>query len=301
MSENITHTAVVDDCLRLMQVSDTICSPFKQAAQKHLSMAHLGCITRAGDRCNPGLLETFRNRWADRQPDDHLEAKLAFVLGWLCHRAADRQMKPIFRRFHPPGSRKERPTECSVYHDAFIFQTIYAYGKEPPYHPEMFGKSFTELREKVNVDSIQSLLQVLLRRVLVEMHTLIPDIQNPEVWIEQLFIFQQDFYVNLQRYDNAINHPDPDKVRLYIIEGNFYDPTEPIINCARKLQHGEPVNSDEVTRALTQNAFSHYAQAVETGYRYLQAASDYFSTNMNLETLRKRLDIGRLGRDGIAV
>ncbi len=97
MSENITHTAVVDDSLRLMQAAGTVCEAFNQAARDHLDMAHLGCMTRGGDRCNPGLLTTFRDRWADRTPDDLLEPKLAFVLGWLCHRAADREMKPIFR------------------------------------------------------------------------------------------------------------------------------------------------------------------------------------------------------------
>ena len=91
MSENITHTAVVDDGLRLMQAAGTVCEAFKQAARDHLDIAHLGCMTRAGDRCNPGLLATFRDRWADRTPDDLLEPKLAFVLGWLCHRAADRE------------------------------------------------------------------------------------------------------------------------------------------------------------------------------------------------------------------
>ena len=301
MSENITHTAVVDDCLRLMLASDTICAPFKQAARENLSMAHLGCMTRAGDRCNPGLLETFRDRWEGRDPADHLEAKLAFVLGWLCHRAADRQMKPIFRRFHPPGSRKETPTECSVYHDAYIFQTVYSCGKEPPYHPAMFGASFTELRKNVNVDSIQSLLHVLLRRSLIEMHTLIPDDQNPEVWIDRLFTRQQDFYVNLQRYDDAINNPYPEKVRRYIIDDKFYDPTESIISLARKVQHGERVAVAEVTCAVNEEVRSHYAQALATGYRYLQAASDYFSTDMALDDLKIKLDIGKLGRDGIAV
>jgi hypothetical protein len=61
MSENITHTAVVDDSLRLMQAAGTVCEAFNQAARDHLDMAHLGCMTRAGDRCTPGLLTAFRD------------------------------------------------------------------------------------------------------------------------------------------------------------------------------------------------------------------------------------------------
>lgn len=301
MSENITHTAVVDDCFLLMLASDAISTQFKHASREHLSMAHLGCMTRAGDRCNPGLLESFRGRWASRSSDDHLEAKLAFVLGWLCHRAADRQMKPIFRRFHPQGTPKETTTECSIYHDAYIFKTVYAGGKEPPYQPAMFGELFSELREKINVDSLQSLIHILLRRSLIEMHTLIPDEENPELWIDQLFTRQQDFYVNLQRYDDAINHPEPDKVNRYITTDNFYDPNEPIIAVARRLQYGESISGLDVTNAILAEAHSHYAQALKTGFRYLSAASDFFNTDMPLDTLKNHLDIGKLGRDGIAV
>jgi hypothetical protein len=301
MSENITHTAVVDDCLRLMAASGQICSPFKQAAQDYLSMAHLGCMTRAGDRCNPGLLETMRTRWANRDAAEHLEAKLAFVLGWLCHRAADRQMKPIFRRFHPSEIRQETPTECSIYHDAFLFKTVYAKGTEPPYHPAMFGPLFSQLSNQVNIPNLQILVHILLRRALIEMHTLIPDIDNPEGWIDQLYERKQDFYVSLQRYDDAITNPDPDKVKLYITDDNFYDPNESIISLARMLQHHHPVDESEVSSAVEATIHSHYAKALQTGFHYLLAASQYFNTDMSLTALQKKLDIGKPGRDGIAV
>lgn len=51
------------------------------------AQAHLGCMMQSGDRCNPDLLHTFRERWPTRSPAEHLPAKLTFLLGWLCHRA----------------------------------------------------------------------------------------------------------------------------------------------------------------------------------------------------------------------
>jgi hypothetical protein len=39
MSEHITHTAVLDDCFRLMQASDEISDPLKEAAQSHRDFA----------------------------------------------------------------------------------------------------------------------------------------------------------------------------------------------------------------------------------------------------------------------
>jgi len=301
VSENITHTAVVDDCVRLLLASDEICPAFKLAAREHLDMAHLGCITRSGDRCNPVLLETFRARWDSRAPEDHLEPKLAFVIGWLSHRAADRQMKPIFRRFHPQEMRTETPTECSLYHDAFIFREVYAYGKEPPYHPAMFGPLFADLAEAVDVDSLQALAQVLMRRAFIATHTFIPDVQDPETWLDNLFRLQQSFHVSLERYDDAINHPNPAKVQRYIVGDNFYDTDEPIIAAARRLQRGEAVTAAEVTGAIHAEAKSHYGIALKLGSGYIQAASDFFTSEMTVDELKVKLDIGKPGRDGMGV
>jgi hypothetical protein len=301
MSENITHTAIVDDGLRLLTAADSFCPAFKDAAREHLEMAQLGCMTRSGDRCNPGLLATFRERWQARSPADRLEPKLAFVLGWLCHRAADRQMKPIFRRFHPPQTRTESPTECSIYHDAHVFHEVYANGAEPPYHPAMFGSAFEVLAGAVQVTQIEHLLQVLLRRVLIQMHTLIPDLEDAETWIDSLYTTKQDFYVKLIRYDQAITHPDPEKVRLYITEDNFYDRDDAIIHVARRLQHGEDIPSAEVDAAIATGGNSQYAQALATAVRYLQAASDFFVNHTDEKNLKLQLDIGKPGRDGEAV
>ncbi|MGC9349544.1 MAG: hypothetical protein ACP5JG_15505 [Anaerolineae bacterium] len=301
MSENITHTAVVDDCLRLMAADETFSQAFKEAAQEHQAMTRLGCMTRAGDRCNPGLLATFRERWATRLPEEHLEPKLAFVLGWLCHRAADRQMKPIFRRFHPPETRTESPTECSVYHDAFIFREVYGAGEASPYHPAMFGEDFETLSDTINVADLQDLVHVLLRRALIEMHTLIPNVDDPEAWIDHLFTRRQEFYVDLERYDAAITNPDPEKVQTYIIDDGFYERDDPIIDVARRLQHGEKVTPEEVGGAIDADATSHYGQALKLGMKYLRAADEFFTSDMDIETLKVRLDIGKAGRDGLAV
>ncbi len=101
MSENITHTAVCDDCLRLMSQISNICDAFKQAASDHLDIAQLGAVTRSTDSFNPGLLKRLRDDWDGRQPKDNFESKLAYSLGALCHRAADRTMKPVFKKAAP--------------------------------------------------------------------------------------------------------------------------------------------------------------------------------------------------------
>ena len=50
VSESITHTAVVDDALAIVDWSDRFCEPFKEAAVYQRDIARLGGITRHGDR-----------------------------------------------------------------------------------------------------------------------------------------------------------------------------------------------------------------------------------------------------------
>ena len=81
MSENVTHTAVLDDCIRLMLASDEVCEVFKEVARSHRDFARLGSVTRSGDLFTVRLLGDFRERWEARKPKDRLEPKLAYVLG----------------------------------------------------------------------------------------------------------------------------------------------------------------------------------------------------------------------------
>ena len=148
---------------------------------------------------------------------------------------------------------------------------------------------------------MQTLVHILLRRALIEMHTLIPDTENTETWIDELLTRQQDFYVNLERYDRAITYPDPNKVKQYITDDNFYDPDEAIIASARKLQHGVEITSEEINSSLITMPCSHYGIALYTGMRYLCGASDFFNSDMVMDKLHSVLDIGKPGRDGIAV
>jgi hypothetical protein len=165
----------------------------------------------------------------------------------------------------------------------------------------MFGQAFRTLASSINVSGIEELLHVLLRRALIGMHTLIPDVENPEGWIDRIYRRRQEFHVDLERYNRAITEPDPAKVQTYIAEDGFYDRSESIISTARRLQHGELVSYDEIVVALEAPAESHYGQALAIGMRYLKAASDFFVGDLDRETLEARLDIGKPGRDGQAV
>ena len=282
MSENITHTAVCDDCLRLMSQLPEVCDAFKQAAADHLDVAQLGAVTRSTDTFNPELLRRLRDDWDNRQPRDNFELKLAYSLGALCHRAADRTMKPVFVESAPDD--KQDPTDVSIYHDMFLFREVYKEGVEKPYSPEMFARE-THFEEH---------FRVLFRRALLSIHTFIPDRTNAEAWLDKLFSLRQRFYVQIARYAEAYYHPDPEKTRKYIVEANFHDAGDDLIRLARALQSGAAVDGDAVGKALASGKNeSKYAHALVRGMGYLAVANSFFTGNMTFGEMRTAFDIGK--------
>lgn len=288
MSENITHTAVVDDCARLVLASREVCSVFRDALTNHLDLARLGGITRHGDEHNPGLLEALRARFRAGQAGAHDLRKLAFVIGWLSHRAADRQMKRIWRVEIPGEKATGSPTDCSVYHDAFLLREHYGLGARPPY----VAASLADRPECA--DAVEQLFQGMWQRMLIAMHTFIPDDEDVEAWLDRVLSRYQHLEVDLRRYAEAIANPDPEKVRRYLDEVNFYSPHDPIVDRARRLDRGDPGAPCELSRLADRDAnASRYGQALARGCRYILAASEFFLFRLEPEELRERLDIGK--------
>ena len=282
MSENITHTAVCDDYLRLMSQMSGICDAFKQSAVEHLDIAQLGAVTRSTDRFNPELLKRLRDNWDKRQPKDNFELKLAYSLGALCHRAADRTMKPVFEEAAPDD--KQSPKDVSIYHDVFLFREVYKEGVEKPYSPEMFGME-TPFEEH---------FRVLFQRALLSIHTFIPDVGNAEEWLDKLFSRRQQFYVEIARYAKAYYHPNPEKTRRYIVDVNFYDSNDDLVKFARAIQSGKAVDEDAVKNALASGKNeSKYAQALARGLGYLKVANRFFIGKMSFEDMKTAFDIGK--------
>lgn len=300
MSENISHTAIASDCFRLTLASAEICDAFKDALRLHPSFACLGAVTWAGDSFTVGLLSDLRNRWALQTPDERLEPKLGFLLGWLTHRAADRHMKPVFRELDPPEERVHYPSEPSVYHDAFAFNFLFDGGREAPYHPAMFEPGLASLPASglFDLPLLETFFRSCLKRTLAALHPFRPDLESLEGWLDRLLVVQQRFRVDLERYTAAIHNPDPDKVRRFYQETNLYDAQDPVIHVAQRLKQGEHVSSVEVAEAVSAEAVSHYGSALKGGVAYILEANAFFTSNMSPETLKDRLEIDKLGRDG---
>ncbi len=299
MSETITHLAVTDDCAALCIHSREICDEFKQCLSAHLDVARLGGLTRSGGAYMPGLLERYSRHWPGQGPEDPLARKLAFVLGWHFHRAADLQLKPVFREVG--ADLIESPTECSVYHDVFCFREIYDHGRATPFSPETLAESpCPPGAEGLDVEAMEGLLRTLWQRALIAQHTFIPDGDDVDGWIERLLGVQQRFGVDLRRYAQAFARPDPVKVRRYIEEVGFYDPGDGLIRLVREIgtqgQSSPEAGGPRLLEALdSARGGSLYAQTLRRGYLYIRAASEYFQGEIDQDAYMDALERGKQG------
>lgn len=303
MSEHIVHTAVVEDsfaiCLGLPDVSDD----FRKVMTDHAKFAGLGSITVAGDAFSTRLLDEYRQKWNER--DDKMEARLAFVLGWISHRACDRTMKPLW--VEPPmkiGSDVDpniSPKECSVYHEGFIYNKYYSH--VPEFHYCIFPEDLKDLPgiKLINHEIAGMFIQQSFGVNYMAIQTLPNDGEDQE-WFEKICKQAQKFYVDMMRYHRSAGNPDPDYTKEFLTDINWFDESDAIVRLALDLRDGKKVSEQAYIDAMGEEPTCHYGKALHLSIKYIMAASNYFKNiDTSLNELREQLDIGKLGPGGQGV
>ncbi|MDF2961316.1 MAG: hypothetical protein K0S39_3051 [Paenibacillus sp.] len=306
MSENITHFSSMEDCFNFMEVSPDICQEFKQAGKAHYNLARLASVTRYGDKFTAPLMGELRDVYRQGRFDEVQQRKLVYVLGWLCHRAADRCMKPVFSSFDVKTLRHAEaidysPSECSVYNDAFIYHLYYAKEENGLYPKAVFedGMDSSPEHERFDVPGTRELNRIMMQNSLLPMHHPGTASGDIDAWFDLIERKRQRFTLEVERYRDAIFTPAAAKVQRYLTDARFYDGEEPILKLALKLRSNQPaVSGADVRSALSAEPYSSYAHILHTGSRYLAAASEFFTGDMSVEELKGHFDIGKLGRDG---
>ena len=290
MPENITHVAVVDDCIRVASRWPEICPALKDALTQHLEIARLGGLTRISPYLR--LLEKLRDSWTNRRPEDNLEMKLAFTVGTILHQAADIQMKPVYHSF---GGR-EPYLECSIYTDVHLLGQIYGAGKDDahwPYSPALLDLSAETLPaiQGFSAKDLEDLSRVLLMRAYIALHTFQPGLDILD-WMDRFFLLRQNYFISVQQYAEVFTNPNPEKVKRYVVDTNFYNPEDPLIQLARTIQAGNAVDGGRIEEARSRaESQSQYARAVARGCKYVRASSLFFENEMSRAEAIRALEL----------
>lgn len=295
MSEHITHVAIFEDSTRIGLSTGRLPEAFHQVLDRHWDLARFASASRSGDRHSIPLLKELKQKWPARKSGDYVEEKLAFLLGWRTHQAADRRFKPVYRQLQPEHYAKEAnpdtssPSDVSVLHDAVVFREVYGNGEYAPYPPGLLEDRMTSFAASKALDAAATLdlFGSVFQKSLLDLQ---PAGQSPEA-VPKVF---QKFYVDLQRYSEKWAAPDPRETLAYIYGPNFYNPADPLIQLARALQRKQPRPGTPFDQAYeAARTGSQYAQSLRMGVKYLLAAGDFWAGRIGEKQLFELFDLGK--------
>jgi len=276
MSEYITHIAVQEDTVRLAIHADEICDAFKLCFKEHNKAARMGSSSRGNSTFVVQNLQHFRDKWETRKPNDRIEDKLAFTLGWITHRAADRFFKPKYGIFDK-NPNNLHPVDIRIYHDVVLYEKVYNSGAREP-----FSKGFAQKNMKTHpgakgfsLTKAEALFSPMYQSEILSLQSF-DTVKNGAEFLKRVEDEFPTFTVDFDRFIEGVNNPDEENMQQMITEPNFYDEKDPIIKTARNLQEGKPVAKASVLDMLNTAKQSQYAQVLGQSFKWIYEASQYF-------------------------
>ena len=256
MFSQIAHLALIEDVLRLVDLSPEVSQDVKTVLRQEREIAEIGVISDL-----PAFIRWFerlRDGWAARKPEELVEKKLAYIVGCLLNKAAEEAI---------PSRLDDR--ECALCRDAYVFRETASRGDAAAPSPA----------------DVELFFKVLAIRGIIALHTFQPGLDGGD-WSKRLIRLWEDFYARLPHFSQALVAPDPEHVKQYVVDAGFYVPDDALIQLLRRVQHGRPVGWEEVAPALrgaaTQSA---YARGVKAGYDSLVAADRFFHAKISKQQL----------------
>jgi hypothetical protein len=239
------------------------------------------------------ILEKYKDQWDQVKDDQEAQMQLSGSIGWISHRAADRQMKPTWRT--KVAEDPDFPdTEMQIYHDSVTFREVYAGGSVSTLSPLEFvtphtlekGMASHPAGGMLNTTKVEELFTYLWQKEFVELHSFHKNGPDVGKWVDHFVEYHQEFTEDLRIYIEAFNNPDPAKMESYVDGINYYNASDPVIQWVRGIQLGKDVSDIDLDQALEKAAGqSQYAQALLKGYNYLMDASEYFMNRLEKDIL----------------
>jgi len=292
LSDLLTHWAVFEDCRRLAQFDARIDPLFARLIHDEREFARLGALTRGGNRWVPEILTKARSVWAEGEGTAESGRKIAFALGGITHYAADITLKPlmsevaqadwnashsVMQGHAPVEGEHQNPTsirEVSAYYDIKVFREVYLSGQEEPFNAFLTAANVTEPGQ-----ALEEFIRSLFQRALLSCHTLDPDRDDIEGWLDRLFGRVQPLYIDIDLYVRVAAAPDAVKMQRYRVETEFYVASDPVIAAARAIQRGTPPAQAQIDAALALAGDANrggYGRSVALGIRRLREASAFW-------------------------
>ena len=291
MSEYITHIAVLDDCRRMLPFMEDIHPAFNEVVQKHPLPARLGSGSRGNHLFVPDFLIEFGKRWDSRKPAERMEEKLAFTVGWICHRGADVHFKAIYPQLDK--NKALRPVDIRIVHDIITFNTVYQNGHANPLHPQLLEERLEghPAAKVMDVGLVESIVSADHQQQLLGLQAGSYTGEPLEDWIKWFEDNFQDYYVEIPRYTAHYYNPNFDQLNKFIYAPDFYNTEDEIIRLVTEIRDTGNTSVDFYTAIKKAKDQSQYSHALYKCYIYLLAADDLFKAKIDKAEFAKRFEL----------
>lgn len=267
----ISSSALLDDCFRLVSVSNEVPKQLKEMLKPNLYKHVPGNTARLG-RTFPNdkesALELFyliKNAKEEEKTGNFSEEKLALAIGVLALVGYNIEM-----------SAPQNQQQAGIYLDASILK-------------DMSGKNPSDSIPG-NPEDLADLLRGMGTRFLTRIHTTIPDEDDPEQWILRVDQWRRD----LDQYYNSLAkvymQPEKDKINQLLVKSNIYNNNDDLIKMVRIIQQARWDNKlsnnivPQITRGLNQSS---YSRALAKGYNLIVAALKFYENKIGESQFNK--------------
>jgi hypothetical protein len=244
------------------------------------------------------ILKKYKDSWPSVKNNREVQIHMAFAIGWLTHRAADRRLKLIFAEHENDPDPLYTNDSCRIYQDTMTFRKVYDGGKLPSLSPKevlspaTFDYNMQSLPATQGNDVLKS--EPLITRMwladMVNKQSFMNKTDNFDEWVSTFVDRYQYMTEDFRRYEEAYNNPDPVLAKRYFDDDNYYDDADEIIQYVRHIQKGKESSINLLHAVEKAENQSLYAQVLRQGYYYIKGASDFFTGKINEEALWKILN-----------
>ncbi|MFP4293978.1 MAG: twin-arginine translocation signal domain-containing protein [Cyclobacteriaceae bacterium] len=267
-SQYYTPVFVMDQAARL-----SLGSSFMQAGLKHSLNSDIYTIL-PGNAFRLGsampfekkelmpALEKLKTSWNAGQQDQNSAQRLAVLAGALCYQTA---MPEIDKANQTDNS------ESKIYQDATLIGNYLSKG---------------EVEGAQDSEAIHDLFRQMLTRTFIRFHTLMPDEADGGAWVMNLVNWRKNMDEYYRQLAEAIDSPNPSKVKQYISDTRFFDGNDTILKQVSPFERIANLSrneADELVRSAADG--SACAKALAAGYQTLITLSDYMADDISKDEM----------------
>lgn len=293
MSEHITHIAVYDDTVRLLNYSDRITAAFKESTTKEFDSGWIACGTNGNHLWAVPLLEEYREKYKAGDRSRDTLRKIAAAIGWITHRAADLVQKPLEAILDAEQNPNFNGQEQSAYFDTIAFREVFKGGKYSPTPFQPMSRAVLEKDMKshpaaaaFDVEGLEIAFSHFYLGEALNNHEFVSKQDNFEKWFDQFMANKQKFSEDLDMYISGFNQPEKAKTAKYIETIKYFNASDTIMRLLQSIREGKPDRSISIDVAVAATACqSQYSKMVANSFTMISFASDYFEGKIDKSSL----------------